>query len=66
MSKMQRHIIKWTVICTIPATILASVFFKFLGIDDLGWGGGIGAGVGIGVANIIATKTMKSDESAEP
>ena len=43
MSKLQLHVVKWTVICTIPATVLAAVLFKLAGVDDQGWGGGIGA-----------------------
>ena len=65
MSKLQLHVVKWTVICTIPATVLAAVLFKLAGVDDQGWGGGIGAAIGIALGNVIATKTFKGDASAD-
>lgn len=52
----------WTVICSVIASVIATLAFKQAGVDPVGWAGGIGAGVGVVMGMFIAARLDKGED----
>lgn len=57
-----RNRILWTVLCSIVASVMFTIGFKEMGVDDLGWSGGLGAGVGVLLGTLLDARFSKSSE----
>jgi hypothetical protein len=60
-----KPVIMWTIICTVPASIITVLAFKWAGLEPGGWSGGIGAGIGVILGQVIAAKRSKVSDSTE-
>ena len=59
-----KQTINWTVVCTVPCTVLSAIALKALGMDSNAWSGGIGAGLGVVLGRWISAKRQISTDDS--